>query len=285
MGTYEELLERLTALAEAEEEIRAAVVIGSQARQDSPADRYSDLDVILAVREPEKFLASEEWMLPLGTPRISFVEHTMAGQKERRVLFDGMLDVDFILVSEGNARMLDKVPDMRALFRRGYRVLSDKMEFGAVISRLLSGPDEPARMPPEETYRNITQDFWFHTVWMAKKLRRGELWVAKNSVDGYLKRLLLQMLEWHAKAVHGPEYDTWHNGRFLERWAGEVAGRVPETFAAYTPEDMAGALRRTMDLFRELAADTAERLGYAYPQEADRSASEWVEELLREGKI
>ena len=79
---------------------------------------------------------------------------------------------------------------------------------------------KPTPIPSSEAeYLNIVNDFWFHTVWTAKHLRRGELWWAKSCCDGYLKNLLLRMLEFHARATKGPDFDTWMSGRFLETWA------------------------------------------------------------------
>jgi hypothetical protein len=34
-----------------------------------------------------------------------------------------------------------------------------------------------------------------------------------------MKELLLRMLEWHARATHGWDYETWYTGRFVDRWA------------------------------------------------------------------
>jgi aminoglycoside 6-adenylyltransferase len=74
------------------------------------------------------------------------------------------------------------------------------------------------------------------------------------------------MMEWHARAMKGQDYDTWMRGRFLEEWADPRAlEELPETFAHYDKDDVWHALFATMDLFRWLSVETAERLGYSYP--------------------
>ncbi len=88
--------------------------------------------------------------------------------------------------------------------------------------------------------------------------------------------------EWHARATRGWDLDTWHDGRFLERWADS---RVPEAlrvaFGRYDPDDLGRALVATADLFRWLAMETATSLGYPYPALADSRAMQTVATLLR----
>jgi aminoglycoside 6-adenylyltransferase len=92
-----------------------------------------------------------------------------------------------------------------------------------------------------------------------------------------MKELLLRMMEWHTLALRGSEVDTWQNGRFLEEWGDPRAlGALPGIFARYDEDDLWRALLATMDLFRWLAIETGERLGYAYPTDGDGHVTGWV---------
>jgi aminoglycoside 6-adenylyltransferase len=98
-----------------------------------------------------------------------------------------------------------------------------------------------------------------------------------------MKRLLLRMLEWHTRAMKGWHHDTWHNGRFIERWAHPRALQaLHAVFAHYDGAEIKRALLATMDLFRWLAKETAEYLGYQYPTLADQHVSDLVNRLLSE---
>ena len=108
-------------------------------------------------------------------------------------------------------------------------------------------------------------------------LLRGELWIAKSCCDSYLKQLLRQMLEWHTRVRQGAHIDTWMQGRFLDEWADARAVAVlPTIFAHYDEADVWRALMATMKLFRWLALETAEVLGYAYPSFGEDRAVEIV---------
>ena len=138
----------------------------------------------------------------------------------------------------------------------------------------------PARAPTEAQFLEAVNDFWYHAVWSAKKLRRGELWVAKSCCDSYMKALLLRTLGWHARAVRSAT-DTWHGGRFVERWADPAAlASLRDAYARYAAADVGRALLATMDLFRRLATEAATALGLSYPADADEYATALVRDLL-----
>jgi aminoglycoside 6-adenylyltransferase len=164
------------------------------------------------------------------------------------------------------------------------RVVLDKDGLIARFHSAFPAADQPHRPPTRLEFRNAVDEFWFRAVWTAKHLRRGELWWAKTEgCDGRMKSLMLRMLEWHACARHGWDYDTWEGGRFLEEWADPRAlPELRDVFAHYDGEDVRRALLATMALFRWLASETADRLGYPYPRDADERVTEWVKTCLSE---
>jgi aminoglycoside 6-adenylyltransferase len=99
-------------------------------------------------------------------------------------------------------------------------------------------------------------------------------------VNGYMKELLLKVIEYHAHALHGDDYDTWHNGRFIERWAEPyVVKEFGNIYAGYSQTDIWKALDATMNLFRIIVVEAAEKWGYQYPNRSDNYASEWFQQI------
>jgi aminoglycoside 6-adenylyltransferase len=281
-GSMGELIDRITRWAENRPDIRAVIMVGSQARTDRPADEWSDLDLAVIALDADRYLLKADWLAEIGEYWLTFLEGTPVGAVERRVLFEGALDVDFSLFSLEQFRQVSGAPDVVAdIVRRGVRVLVDKDGIAASLPPV-AGEKVVARRPAEAEFLQVVHDFWYHTVWAAKKLRRGELFIAKASCDCYLKRLLADMIACHAHATHGWEYDTWHSGRFLDQWAGPraVTG-LREAYAHYDAGEVRRALLATMDLFRWVARETAERLGFDYPTSGDDRTSEWVHSCLR----
>ena len=291
MNKYQTIIENFTRWGESSARLHAAIILGSQAREERPADGYSDLDVSMIVDDPSWFLSSDEWLNSIGKLRISFAEDTLNGLKERRVLFDGALDVDFVLIpksffnqvyagAENEDPAIFTNPEVRAIFSRGYRILIDKIGLQSYLSK--KKPEKPiAVLPSEHEYINIVNDFWYHSVWTVKKLKRGELWTAKMCLDSYMKGKLLKIIEFHTRALHGANCDTWHNGRFIEEWAEDwIIKKLPLCFSRYNRDEIKSAILSTMDLFRITAVEAGKKLNLKYPVEADEYATAWVKTAL-----
>ena len=305
--SMEQIEQRFAAWAQTQPDIRMAVVAGSRARTDHPADEWSDLDITVITTKPQRYLGRTDWLKNIGDYWLTFLEPTATGgETERRVLFEGALDVDFAIVPHDRiglavqvVPLLTRFPILRRLlpkrvwhrisediaatadaYLRGVRVIVDKDGLAPKLP-LVFAEAQPYRPPTQRQFLEAVHDFWYHAVWSTKKLRRGELWVARSTCDGYLKGLLLRMMEWHARATKGADYDTWQLGRFLEEWADPRAlAGLRDAFAHYDEEDVRRALLASMDLFRWLAIETAERLGYPYPTAADQQVTEWVKTCL-----
>jgi aminoglycoside 6-adenylyltransferase len=267
--SFEGLNMRFVTWAQGQQDVRGLLKVGSRARTRAPADSLSDLDLVIITTNPNRYLTETAWFEYLGEVLLTFIEETAVGQGfERRVLYRGSLDVDFSIVPDDTFRQLiaSGFPiAVQDIFRRGFRVLIDKDK---MLEKLAVVPEGTPSPPASQDFIQHLNDFLYHAVWTAKKIRRGELWVAKSCCDGYMKRLLLRMMEWHAGTIHGWDYDTWFDGRFLERWADpEVISQLATVFAHYDLDDVKNALLQTVKMHRRLSTETGRRLGYETSEE------------------
>ncbi len=300
----EQLLQRIIVWAETSPDIRAAVLIGSQTRTDHPADEWSDLDITIITTRPKQYLSTSDWVASIGPTWLTFLEGTATGGEiERRVLFKNGLDVDFsvfpmrkvqqlgyalrikkyapllyYLLSHTLARQVhSRLEEIASVFQRGLRILVDK---DAITTSWAYLPQKSPRdqLPTQHQFLEVVNDFLYHGIWAAKKLRRGEMFVAKGTTDSYMKYLLLTMVEWHALTHHGTNYDTWHNGRFLEQWADpRIIEGLYTAYAHYDKDEVEHAIQATIRLFSWVAQETAQQLGYAYPITAEQHIIEWLQ--------
>jgi aminoglycoside 6-adenylyltransferase len=278
------LLKRIVSWAKADGSLQACLLLGSRARRDRPADAWSDTDLILVVDDPDAFLADAAWPAQFATVSITFVEETMLSLRERRVLYADGTDLDVVPMSRQRIAEHLENPHALLVLGRGHHVLVDKIGiFAGLDDRIARAQAAAASAPgaPEPAaFANLVNDFWYHAVWTARKLRRGELWVARSCLDGHMKRLLLLVIEW--KADLGASTDHWFEGRFLEQWTEpSTLAALGDSFAHYDSADVARALEATMGLFRRLASDLAVRLELPYPTGAAEAARRLVTELLQ----
>lgn len=270
-AAYAALERRIAEWALGRPDVDGAVVVGSRARTDRPADRFSDLDVLLLAHDPDVYLARADWLAELGRPLLTFLERTaVGGWRERRVLFEDGLELDVSVAPLDALDRPEELPaEVLAVPARGYRVLLDRRGRLAALADLVPPPPRTPRPSPEELLA-LVHDFLYHALWAARKLARGERWVAKHTIDGGLKQQLLRVAEWQAAVTRGPAHDTWHAGRFLADWADpRLAAALPATFARWDDEDMRRALDATIDLFGLLARETAQAVGAEYPAHAE----------------
>ncbi len=262
---YSTIKNRLLDIAKADKSIKAIIAIGSSTRNELKADDYSDLDLMIATDDTEKWLYGD---IPerIGEVKISFIEPTLGGAKERRILYENALDVDMIVFTPEQFTNAIKEGVASWVCNRGYSVLYDMMHFKDMLAEHVNHEIKHHGLTEAE-YINMVNDFCFHTVWASKKILRGELWAAKMCIDAYLKNHLLKMIEMYCVCKYN--VDVWHDGRFLDRWADDkVKESLPKCFAHYDESDMISALFETKDLFTQLAKSVAVIRHYNYPETA-----------------
>jgi aminoglycoside 6-adenylyltransferase len=306
LRSLDDLESRFRQWAVGRPDIEAVIVVGSRARVDHPADEWADLDLGIVTTDPARYSDNATWLNEIGEVWVAYKDPVGTSW---HVLFTGGLDAGVAPIPASMLRTADRLlgglrsfpaarrllpsplrrrldqaeRDIAAYCGRGTRVIVDRRGRVERFLRAYSRAVPPAKPPTRAEFEASVTEFWFAAVWAAKHLRRGELWYAKNAgVDGHMKTLLLRILEWHARA-NGERVDTWENGRFLEEWADPDALRqLPNVFGHYAADDVWLALIATMDLFRQLACETAERLGYPYAEGADRQVTTWVTQRYTE---
>ena len=160
--------------------------------------------------------------------------------------------------------------------RPGFRILLDKD--GVLEQEVALALRQPPRPSQERHLEEIASDFWYHAVWTAKKLRRGELWTAKGCCDAYLKDRVAEVL-----SLGRERSDGLSAVRFIdETLDGETAQLLRESHAKYDRADLARALTVTFDLFAGAVRQTAERLGLTIDESEEAFAREQVALVLAE---
>lgn len=265
MDRYATIKSKILDIANADKSIRAVIAIGSSTRSELKADEYSDLDLIIATDDTEKWLYGT---IPkqIGNVKISFVEPTLGGGKERRILYENALDVDMIIFTPEQFETAIKKGIASWVCNRGYSVLYDTDGYENLLAEYVNNKIAYNGMTEAE-YINMVNDFCFHVVWASKKILRGELWSAKMCLDAYLKNYLLKMIEMHSACKRN--VDVWHDGRFLDSWTDDkIKEALTKCFAHYDRKDMILALFETDKLFGQLSKEVAEIKGFNYPKNA-----------------
>lgn len=313
-----ELQDRLVRWAQAEPGVRALVVVGSLAGDGAATDRWSDLDLLVAARDPARLTGSAEWLRAIWPTVLVCAEPMGApGRFAIRVLFEGGMEADitpvpareFALVARYLA-LRERAPRLAALvpravagklergFRtlldyseRGRRFLVDKDGYGPPLEAAARRLGPPRRQPPAaDEFDRVASGFWKRTLRACKRLDRGDLFMAREVVDVELKEPLKAMVQWHAGATRGwhlppaswtrPSSEIYHAFAHLEAWAEpRVVEGLRAAYAHYDDADVRRALSATAALFATIARETAAALGYPYPERGEAHALATIQAL------
>lgn len=273
---YPELETNFTRWAQAQADLRAAVLIGSRARSEPPSDEWSDLDLIVFTTDLEKYAADRRWLDQFGTVTIAVLERSRRGDAEWLIVYEDGRKLDVLLAPVGASGPIETAPyDIVLVY--GARVLFDK---SAPAEQLNLDVRMASTLPTADEFTAALNHTWLTALRAAKFTARGDLWRAKHACDSELKAQLMTMLEWHTLA-HDPTRRVWHDGRHVAQWADRRAVMaLPGCFAAYDATDLRRALFATLDLYRWVAIETAQRLGFDFPAAAQQHVMRWVQTSL-----
>jgi aminoglycoside 6-adenylyltransferase len=270
--------------AEKQELIRAMLLYSSRANPEASVDSFSDYDILLAVTDVRHFHQDDRWLgdfgrvlvvfrnpigLHLGFESFGFVTHYEEGVK----IDYGFFPVDYLAWAAKQTRLPDELDN-------GYQVLLDKDR----LTEGLKPPTYRAYLPSPPTqreYRELVEEFFNDSIYVAKHLWRDNLFPLKLSLDEIMKmRCLRQMLEWQVGIEHNWRVKPGAYGKGLKKQvAPEIWTELEATYVGAGREENWEALFKTIRLFRKVALRVAGRLAYEYPQDMDQRVVAYLDRL------
>ena len=253
----------------------------------------------MVITNQRRRLSSLEWLESIPPPPVFSwtYQSPIGGRAVRQAIYDGPLVVDVALVSSIQAFLVGmavKGLSRRAAIRRhlptplmlqldawfaitgrGTKVLLDK--HGLAIRMTSPGAAVASRLPTQDMFLNTVRSLFGLVLWESKQLVRNELWMALGTIDQQVKQCFLTMIEWNSIATNPSVGDTWYGGRRIEEWADPrwVTG-LGEMWACYDSAAAWDALFATLELFSVLTRETAEALGYRYPDDDEVAVRSWI---------
>lgn len=284
MKAREEKLEQIIRWAENNPDILAVLLTSSLVNPYAPVDDFSDLDVELVFENRQKYVTDKEWISLFGEP-ISMVEEdeTYFDGKHamKMVLYTDHVKVDFKLyqtsefIKEVQAETLSEDWDV------GYKVLVDKDNLTKDL-KLSTYQSIMIHRPTEQKFRQLMNDFWWDTTYVAKCLKRGDLFYAKFMSEDVIRTdYLVPLIEWYIASLHNWNNVTTnkHGRLFKKHLSVELWAKVEATFSASEIEDNWRALYAFADLFHELGTALAGQLHFEYPQKLENDIRKYLDEV------
>ena len=275
-----DVVDKLVAWGTAHPLIRAMILTSSRTRPDGPVDPLSDYDLILAVSDVGLFAFDDAWTSDYGRPMVRWGDQgEMQGLATyfRGVVYQNYVKIDY---SIWPVELLERIaaearlPDQLDV---GYRVLLDKDRQTAGWKQPSYQAHIPSR-PTEAEYQALVQEFWWSTTYVAKSLWRDDLIFARWVLDQDLKlETMRRMLEWRIEIDHNWSVKPGVYGRGLKQLLpADIWSEFASTYVSLDVEETWAALHRVIALFRQVAPEVGNALGYSYLQQVDDQVSAYL---------
>ena len=281
-----DVISKLIEWAQRRDSIRAMLLTSTRAVPNAPLDDFSDYDVVLIVEDIHLFYEERGWLEDFGEVLVAYwdpiyVDPDFGIKKFGNVTqyADG-LKIDFTLWPVEMLRKIVQAPAFPAELEAGYRILLDK-------DKLTEGMQSPTYKayipvpPTNEVYQTVINDFFSDAPYVAKCLLRGELLPVKWCLDYDMKHVYLRpMLEWLMGLHHNWSLPTGWLGKGLKKnLPPEIWSQLEATYASVDTADNWEALFRTMMLFRQVAMEVGQGMGYVYPLDLDERVTAFVKNM------
>jgi len=277
------MLEKIISWAQKEDSIRAMLLTGSRAKKNNSLDAFSDFDVALFVTNQKKYTSNDSWIHDIDTVLVYIPEIIQCNNQEipvRLIIFKDGIGTDIALWSTNHLQSFVDQKQLPFACDEGYTVLLDKDDIAKQLP-VASGKRLQKQKPSEEEFFSTINVFFFEAFQCAKYLARKDLWHAKLR-DWTTKEYLLKMIEWHEKSTHGWNYDTFWHGKNMQSWCSKETWKALDNcFAHFDASDSWKALLAIIALFRTIAMQAAENLGYKYPVTIDKNITDLVQKIIR----
>jgi aminoglycoside 6-adenylyltransferase len=278
--------ERIIEWAKSQDAIRAVLLTSTRAFPGAHVDALSDHDVILIVLDIQPFVEDRTWLNDFGDVLVAYWDPVFPDPEfgidrtANVTQYASGLKIDFTLLPVSLFEKIIAAPTLPEELDAGYRVLLDKDSLTA--SMLPStGQAYIPRPPTPDAYLTWVNDFFSDAPYVAKCLWRGELLPMKWCLDYDMKHIYLrQVLEWRAGMDHNWSVPTGSLGKGLRRLLPpDIWAELERCYAGTRPEENWEALANTMALFRRVAIEVGDHLGYTYPYDLDRRVAAYVERI------
>jgi len=282
----DDILGRLLEWANARDAVRAVLLTSTRAIPGAAVDKLSDYDVILVVKDILPWIADHRWLDDFGRVLVAYWDpihpDPFLGIEicANVVQYSSGLKIDFTLWPERLLQQVALTPTLPAELDAGYTILLDK----DCLSQEMKPPTGKAYLPKPPSlaeYQTLVNDFLSDAPYVAKCLWRDELMPAKWCLDYDMKHVYLrQVLEWQVGLDYDWSIPVGALGKGLKKHLPpEIWTMLEQSYANASIEANWVALERTVELFRRVATQVGETLGYPYPAELHAGVVSYLQNI------
>ncbi|ULL18548.1 aminoglycoside 6-adenylyltransferase [Paenibacillus sp. H1-7] len=282
MRSEQEMFDLIIGTAQEDERIRAVYMNGSRTNPHAPKDMFQDYDIVYVVTETASFIKDEAWIHQFG-------ELLMLQEPDKNDWLTGKtMNFDqsygyLMLFTDGNR--IDLHIETKECMLDGYTKdkltvpLLDKDGYLPVIPDP-TDIDYHVRKPEEGQFLSCCNNFWWCQQNVAKGIWRDELPYAKQMFEGVIRKTLDEMVSWWIGTRHDFQVSSGKMGKYFKAYLPQAYWEMyKQTYSDAGYEHLWDAIFVSCTLFRTLAQEGAECLGYTYPMDDDTNMTGYLKQV------
>ncbi len=278
------VINKLVTWAEGKPDIRAVILTSSRAKPNATLDEFSDYDVIFVAEDIKPYLEDENWLDDYGKVLVVYRDpvHLEYGFERftRVTYYRDYSRIDYTLWPAGLMKHVASMPRLPDYLDDGYKILLDKDN----LAKGIKPPTYRAYIPKPPTskeYLEIIDNFYNEVMYVAKSIRRDNIFAVKLNMDHWMKQAYLRtMLEWLMEIENGWKVKIGVYGKGLKNLTRpELWAELESTYCGADKDENWVALFKTINLFSRIAKEVGKGLGYDYPEELETRVLEYLQKV------
>lgn len=271
-------MELILHVARSNARIRAVIQDGSRSNPSVSGDIFQDFDIIYIVKSVRPFTRDHRWVDVFGERMIMQMpedmelyppDESMKGGFSYLLQFLDGNRIDLTLVPVKHSKRFTEDSLCKLLLDK------DGLFDGSPLPPA-SDRDYLVEAPTARSFADCCNEFWYTNSGLAKGLWRKEMILVKELYHRVIHEALVQMTEWYIESRHGA-VNAGKFGKYFERYLEpEIYAQFLATYVSGDWESNWRCVYATIDLFRKMALEVAEKHGYEYRMDEDLNVSAFL---------
>lgn len=279
MRTPEEMFDLILSVAKEDERIRAVTMAGSRANKDCPVDVYQDFDIAFFVKDVAPFWDNEEWI------EEKFGKPSLLQKPESMELIPPDNDGNYMylmIFPDGNRIDLQFTSWPYDDDGEPMILLLDK---DGTFPKIQIAEDHwYVKRPTAKQFADCCNEFHWCLNNVAKGIAREEVAYVMMML-GFVREMLIMMLEWYAGMNHDFKISTGKCGKYFKKYLPEtIYERFKDTYPNAETDSMWKATFEMLYLFDDVAREVAAKLEFTYDDLEEQGIENYMKQV-KDGEL
>ena len=282
MRNEKEMMDLILGIAQRDERIRAVYMNGSRTNPNVEKDIFQDYDIVYVVRETGSFISDKFWPSIFG--EIAIMQLPDDNDNAWGANHDFSRSYAWLMLFKDGSR-IDLGIETREKALKGFADEYDKLTVILLDKDNILPPCPPPsdedywiKKPSIEQFHAHCNEFWWCLNNVAKGIARDELPYAMWMYNVIVRDSFEKVIEWYIGIKHGFSLSAGKQGKFFKKYLPlEIYEMLIKTYSSGEYDDFWRAIFAACDLFRLIASEVGEHLGYDYRREEEQGMMDYLE--------